>query len=171
MLRNALTDRKSFLTLVAWIVYFPVMAASDWIRSRLQFADPPSWGSKRMARLLHIPGHTYVEVANPSATATWYVEKLGLRRLAPSENSDPKTISLKFSYDATEEMRLGPHDSLSLGGTVILYSRRLKRTREVLRGRGIDVGPIQFDRQGTSYFEFHDPEGNTVEVCNASIDS
>jgi len=92
------------------------------------------------------------------------VEKLGLRRLAPSEDADRRTIRLTFSVDG-EEMRLGPHDPLSLGGTVMLYSRRLKRAREVLRGRGIDIGPIQLDRQGTSYFEFRDLEGNTIEVC------
>jgi len=163
-LRDMLADKRSFLTLGGWILYFPLMNASSWIKSRLQFADPPNWNARRMSWLLHIPGPTYVEIKNPSASAAWYVEKLGLRRLAPSEDADRRTIRLTFSVDG-EEMRLGPHDPLSLGGTVMLYSRRLKRAREVLRGRGIDIGTIQLDRQGTSYFEFRDLEGNTIEVC------
>jgi catechol 2,3-dioxygenase-like lactoylglutathione lyase family enzyme len=123
-----------------------------------------------MGRLLHIPGHTYVEIDNPSAAAEWYVKKLGLRRLTPTEDADPETIRMKF-LDNDEEMRLGPHDPLSLGGTIMLYSTRLNRAREVLRDRGVEVGPIQVDRQGTSYFEFRDPEGNTIEVCGARLDS
>ncbi len=123
-----------------------------------------------MGRLLRISGQTYVESHNPLTAAEWYVKKLGLRRLVASENGDATTIRMTLSDDA-EEMRLGPHDPLSLGGTVMLYSRRLKRAREVLREGGIEVGPIQVDRQGTSYFEFHDPEGNIIEVCGARVDA
>jgi hypothetical protein len=30
--------------------------------------------------------------------------------------------------------------------------------------RGVNVGAIEKDRQGTQYFEIHDPEGNSIEV-------
>ena len=169
VLRQMVMDKASLLTLAAYVLYFSLLPGPGWIKSRIRFADPPSWDAKRMGRLLHIPGHTYVEIDNPSTAANWYVKKLGLRRLAPSEDADPKTIRMKFS-DVDEEMRLGPRDPLSLGGTVMLYSRRLKRANEVLRERGVEVGPIQVDRQGTSYFEFHDPEGNIIEVCGARVD-
>lgn len=168
--RQTLMDKPSALALVAYILYFPALASSGWIRGRLQFADPPNWNARKMAWLLHIPGHTYVEINNAPASAAWYVEKLGLRRLVPDDDADPKVIRMKFS-DGGEEMRLGPHDPLSLGSTVMLYSRRLRRAREVLCERGVEVGPLEVDRQGTSYFEFRDPEGNTIEVCGARPDS
>jgi len=170
MAGQTLRDKRSWLGPIAWFVYVPLAAASDWIKGRLQFMDPSTWNTKRMSWLLHIPGPTYVEIKNPSSSAAWYVEKLGLRRLAPSEDADPKTIRMKFSGD-TEEMRLGPQDPLSLGATILLYSRRLKRARKVLSERAVDVSPIRVDRQGTNYFEFHDPEGNTIEVCGAKPDS
>jgi hypothetical protein len=34
----------------------------------------------------------------------------------------------------------------------------------VMAARGVDVGAIEQDRQGSHYFQIHDPEGNAIEV-------
>ena len=47
---------------------------------------------------------------------------------------------------------------------LILLTKRIGRIKGVLSARGIDVGPIEQDRQGTRYFEIHDPDGNAIEV-------
>jgi hypothetical protein len=33
-----------------------------------------------------------------------------------------------------------------------------------LTANGVSAGPVQQDRQGTSFFDFLDSEGNTIEV-------
>ena len=47
---------------------------------------------------------------------------------------------------------------------LILFAKSIRKMKEVLSARGIAVGAIEQDRQGTRYFEIHDPEGNAIEV-------
>ena len=37
-------------------------------------------------------------------------------------------------------------------------------TRELLAGRGVEVGPI-VDGGGVTFFTFKDPDGNLLEAC------
>jgi hypothetical protein len=46
----------------------------------------------------------------------------------------------------------------------MLYASNIKKAREVLGSRRVNVGEIQQDRQGTHYFEMRDLEGNVIEV-------
>jgi hypothetical protein len=41
----------------------------------------------------------------------------------------------------------------------------IKKAREVLSSRGVNVGDVQEDRQGTQYFQMRDLEGNLIEVA------
>jgi len=47
---------------------------------------------------------------------------------------------------------------------VEIYASNVKKAREVLGSRGVNVGDIQEDRQGTHYFQMRDLEGNLIEV-------
>jgi hypothetical protein len=47
----------------------------------------------------------------------------------------------------------------------MLYASNLKKAREFLSARAVNVGNIQQDRQGTHYFQMRDPEGNVIEIC------
>jgi hypothetical protein len=40
----------------------------------------------------------------------------------------------------------------------------IRKAREVLGFRGVNVGEIQEDRQGTHHFEMRDLEGNVIDV-------
>jgi hypothetical protein len=40
----------------------------------------------------------------------------------------------------------------------------VKKAREFLIARGVNVRPIQEDRQGTHFFEMRDLEGNVIEI-------
>jgi len=40
--------------------------------------------------------------------------------------------------------------------------------KEVLVARGLQVPPLERDRQGTPFFEVYDPDGNEIEVVQAS---
>jgi len=50
------------------------------------------------------------------------------------------------------------------GAGSLLYASNLKRAREFLISRGVNIGEIQQDRQGTHYFEVRDLEGTNLEV-------
>jgi hypothetical protein len=47
----------------------------------------------------------------------------------------------------------------------MLYTGAIKKAREWLSSRGVTVGAIEKDRQGTQYFEVRDLEGNVIEVA------
>ena len=46
----------------------------------------------------------------------------------------------------------------------MLATRNAQKAREWLMGRGVNVDPIQTDRQGRRYFEIRDLENNVIEV-------
>jgi hypothetical protein len=48
------------------------------------------------------------------------------------------------------------------GSWPLLYASNLKKAREFLISRGVDMGEIQQDRQGTHYFEMRDLEGTNL---------
>ena len=73
-------------------------------------------------------------------------------------------VALGFSKKDQTAICLGPRGKLSDGTTAMLYAPNVKTAREVLSSRGINVGDIQQDRQGTHYFEIRDLEGNLIEV-------
>ena len=47
----------------------------------------------------------------------------------------------------------------------ILFTRKLKKVRELLISKGIAVSPIQSDSGGNHFFHFQDSEGNKIEMC------
>lgn len=49
-----------------------------------------------------------------------------------------------------------------------LFTRNIEKMKEVLVARGLQVRPIERDRQGTPFFEICDPDGNEIEVVQAS---
>jgi hypothetical protein len=74
-------------------------------------------------------------------------------------------VALGFSKkDQTCIAVLGPRDELTDGTTPILCASDIRKDREVLGSRGVNVGEIQEDRQGTHYFEMRDLEGRVIEV-------
>jgi hypothetical protein len=47
--------------------------------------------------------------------------------------------------------------------TQILFVKNVQKTRDRLATRGVNVGPLQTDRQGMHYFEMRDMENNVIE--------
>jgi catechol 2,3-dioxygenase-like lactoylglutathione lyase family enzyme len=114
--------------------------------------------------LLHSGGTNNIGVRHLSAATEWYIEKLGLRRIRPEEN-DPESVSLGFSEEEYA-MTLGPP---GFGGssdelTHMLFTSNIQKAWKFLSSRGVRVGEIQQDRQGTHYFEMHDLDGNVIEI-------
>jgi hypothetical protein len=118
--------------------------------------------------LLTVADSFYIGVLDIGPATSWYIENLGLQRV-PVEMDDPEgCVALGFSKkDQTCVVVLGPRGKPTDETTPMLYASNVKKAREVLSFRGVNVGEIQEDRQGTHYFEMRDLEGNVIEVLKA----
>ena len=108
-------------------------------------------------------GANYIGVRNVAAAEAWYIEKLGMRKMSIEMDNGEGCVALGFSKDEYA-VTLGPPDRPTDELTPILFSPNVQKARETLNTRGVNVSHIQQDRQGTSYFEMRDLEGNVVEI-------
>jgi catechol 2,3-dioxygenase-like lactoylglutathione lyase family enzyme len=112
---------------------------------------------------LRIADSIYIGVLDAPAASNWYVEKLGLMQVV-SSGDEEGCVSLAFSKKEIVAITLGPRGRASDGTTPMLYAAHLERERKNLISRGVNVGPIEEDRQGTRYFVICDPDGNKIEI-------
>lgn len=117
------------------------------------------WSSARFS----IPQNARIFVRSIASVAPWYVDKLGLRKSAESPWAESDAATYRFKEDG-KSITLTTKTNYGIEKTLILFTKRIGRMKHVLSARGIDVGPLQQDRQGTRYFEIYDPEGNAIEV-------
>jgi catechol 2,3-dioxygenase-like lactoylglutathione lyase family enzyme len=108
-----------------------------------------------------------VGVRDLGRAVAWYQEKLGLH-LTPRKSEDFDAF-LGFSKDdetgfALVAIPVG-QTTVNVEGHPILFTKRLEACREEFASRGIQVGPLQRDSGGNPFFQFHDVEGNVIEVC------
>jgi hypothetical protein len=115
--------------------------------------------------LLTIADSFYIGVMDVTAATSWYVEKLGLQKILVEMDDSEGCVALGFSKKDQTCITLGPRGKPTDGTTPMLYASNVRKAREVLGSRGVNVGDIQEDRQGTHYFEMRDVEGNVIEVC------
>jgi len=112
--------------------------------------------------LLRIADSTYIGVLDPASASAWYIEKLGLQKVASAEEED--CISLAFSSRDLTAITLGPRDRPASEEAPMLYASNVDKAREKLIARGVSVGAIEEDRQGTRYFTIRDLDGNQIEI-------
>jgi len=111
--------------------------------------------------LLTIADSFYIGVLDVESATSWYIEKLWLQKV-PAEMGDPEgCVALGFCKrikPTSPSSDLGSNRLMET--TPMLYASNIKKAREVLGSRGLNVGEIQEDRQGTHYFEMRDLEGS-----------
>jgi len=108
-------------------------------------------------------GNNYIGVVDIAAATVWYSEKLGLRKVNVEMDNGENCVALGFEKDRYA-FCLGPTGQPTEELTPMLHSSNLKKARELLVSRGVNVSEIRQDRQGTRYFEMRDLEGNTIEI-------
>lgn len=113
--------------------------------------------------LLYGAGANYIPVVDIAAATAWYIEKLGLRKVNVDMDDGEGCVALGFAKDECE-LCLGPPGRSSGELTPMFNSSNLKKAREFLIARGVNVSEIQQDRQGTRFFEMRDLEGNVIEI-------
>ena len=116
-------------------------------------------------QLFHSGGTNYIGVRDISAATAWYIQKLGLRKVMLEIDDRPDCVTLAFGeeeYAITLGPPVSPETLDEL--THILFTSNVRKARDFLSSRGVQVSEIQQDRQGTRYFETHDLEGNQIEI-------
>ena len=109
-------------------------------------------------------GANYIGVRDLAAATAWYIEKIGLRKIDIEMDEPEGCIALGFSKDEYA-FTLGPQGKPTEELTPRLYASNVKKASEFLSSRGVNVGEIHQDEQGTHYFEIRDLEGNGIEIC------
>ena len=91
------------------------------------------------------------------------MQNLGLRKVTVEMDDGEGCVALGFSKDECAQV-LGPSGKPTDELTPMLYASNLKKAREFLSSRGVNVGEVQEDGQGTHFFEMRDMEGNVIEI-------
>lgn len=110
-----------------------------------------------------IPQNARIVVRDMDSVAPWYIDKLGLRKSGEAFSAESGAAIYKFKEDG-KSIILTTKMSDITGRPLILFTKKIGRMQGSLSDRGVNVGPIERDRQVTQYFEIHDPEGNAIEV-------
>jgi predicted enzyme related to lactoylglutathione lyase len=148
--------------------FYTCMTASLWIQRRYVFETLRSpnakWYSRWKSAEFSIPASSLrIVVRDIDSVSPWYVENLGLRRLAAAPPAEPSAAIFRFKADGNSII-LTTRSGFQTGRTPILFAKKIDRMRDIISARGVDAGIIEKDRQGIRYFEIHDPEGNAIEV-------
>jgi len=114
--------------------------------------------------LLRIADSFYVGVRDVGASASWYIEKLGLKETDTKLDDGEGCITLTFPRELPATIVIGPVTDAPDPATRMLYTGAIEKAHGWLNARGVPVGPIATDRQGTRYFSMQDLEGNPIEV-------
>lgn len=153
--------------LFAQAVFYSCWTGATWIRQRYVFETlrGPSgkWYIPWSAARFSIPENVRIAIRDMDYVAPWYADKLGLRRAAGASPAESGTATYKFNPDG-KSIVLTTKTNYTTDRPLILFTKKIGRMRGILSERGVNVGPIEQDRQGTGYFEIHDPEGNAIEV-------
>lgn len=154
---------SSFLRLGFWSAWCILL----WINRRAMFATLSGGRSTWRRTSFMVPGSVHIRVENLESISPWYTEKLGLRRMkSVPEHEEAGAVGYKFNEDGMPII-LTSRDKVRAMRTPIFYAKKIEKTRDILRSRGINAGSIVQDRQGTRFFEIHDPEGNAIEFVEA----
>ena len=102
-------------------------------------------------------------VADLDGATVWYKEKFGVKRVNIELDDGEDCVPLGFEEDICLFV-LGPRSKSSGELTARLFTPKLEKSRDYLRSRGVSVGEVQQDGQGTHFFEARDIEGNPIEI-------
>lgn len=118
------------------------------------------------AMSLLIPGGiNTIPTRDMAASMAWYSEKLGLRQIDVEMDNPEGCQTMGFSKEEWAITLVPPGEESREELMPRFYTGKITKAHEVLNSRGVSVGEIQQDAQGTHYFEIQDLEGNKIEVC------
>ncbi len=114
--------------------------------------------------LLWVADSFYVGSNDVAAATSWYMETFGLKKTEVELDEREGCVGLIFPKELGPPIVIGPESSRADPATRMLYTGAIEKARKMLGSRGVNIGPIETDRQGTKYFEVKDLDGNVIEV-------
>jgi len=154
------------LRLVCGAACYTCWLALLWIDGRRKFetlrAPTAKWYTLGTSARFSIPRNVRIVVRDVNTVAPWYVEKLGLRKQRLNCEQASSVATYRFKSDGNPII-LTAKPGFQQGKAPVFFTKKIGKMKRVLAARGIESGPIEHDRQGTAYFELHDPEGNVIE--------
>jgi predicted enzyme related to lactoylglutathione lyase len=161
-----LLDDHKTLRLATFAALYSAWGAGIFIERWYKFetlrAPNVRWYFPGRSAKFSIPRTVRVVVHNVDSVSSWYIEKLGLRKLA--ENPWGEAVATYQFKEDGHSVILATKRGFEVDRTPILFTKKIDKMKAVLATRGVSAGPVQCDRQGTRYFEIRDPEGNSIEV-------
>ena len=162
------TGGNKVVRLAVEAAFYTCLFVSLWIQRRYMFETLRSpharWYSRWKSAKFSVPAPSLrILVRDIDSVSPWYIEKLGLRKLADPSPAEPSAAIFRFKADGNSII-LTTRSGFQTVKTPILFAKKIDRMRDVMSARGVDVGAIERDRQGIHYFQIHDPEGNAIEV-------
>ena len=121
------------------------------------------WGSPPFI----IADNCAIDVRNLSAARQWYKDKLGLREAKQDREDDSGRLFVDLHASSTDTFLTlveSPPGATPESNHVILFAKNLDRTHQWLQSRGVAVEQPTTDSGGNRLFNFHDLEGNKIEV-------
>lgn len=110
-----------------------------------------------------------VRVGKLAEAQAWYEQKLGFR---PSYIGEQERLVV-FNVGGETPLtiyELKPGEMTEPQSTAssypIFYADDIQAAHELLSARGVEVGPIEGEPDGTQWFAFKDCDGNQLEVCH-----
>ena len=164
-------DGHRGLRLVGWAIFYTCLLVRLSIENRYMYetiGGPTSkWYFPWTLAKFSIPRNALVHVRDISSVSAWYLDKLGLQKAAENPWVEADAAIYRFK-EGGRSITLTTKSTFTAARPLILFTKRIEKMNGVLRSRGIEVGAIKQDRQGTRYFEMNDPEGNTAEIIEES---
>jgi predicted enzyme related to lactoylglutathione lyase len=162
------TGGNKALRLAVWAAFWTCFVTFFWVRglymSETLRSPNAKWYSPWKAAEFSVPAPSLrIVVRDVDAVSPWYIEKLGLRKLAEPPPVEPSAAIFRFKADG-KSVILTTRSGLQNAKRPMLFTKKIARMKDIMSERGVDVGAIEQDRQGTRYFQLHDPEGNAIEV-------
>jgi catechol 2,3-dioxygenase-like lactoylglutathione lyase family enzyme len=108
-------------------------------------------------------GSVYIGVRDLDAALAWYQQKLDLKKSDEPPDEEVGDAVL-VSKDLEAEIALGAPNPANRDTPMFAVSDAQKAW-SWMHDRGLNVSPVQKDRQGTLFFELRDLEGNLIEFC------
>ena len=111
-------------------------------------------------------GLIVVAVRNLDAASAWYQEKFDLRyEKVKSDDASPSILLVSREGEPRISLMTKDDDDAGEMDRPIMDTANAAKAREWLLARGVEVSPVQTDRQGTHYVEMRDLENNMIEIC------
>jgi len=122
------------------------------------------WGSPPFS----MADNCAIDVRNLPAARQWYKDKLGLREAKQDREDDSGRPFVDLHASSTDTFLTlveSPPGATAESNHVILFAKNLDKMHQWLKSRGVAVDQPTTDSGGNRLFNFHDLEGNKIEVC------